>query len=74
MSFLAYCYICEKKVNTSLKRKGEKERTPEEIRLALNGGADIWVGHPGNPGNHEWKLNRQEKENLLRAIERGDVK
>jgi hypothetical protein len=74
MAFLAYCYICEKKVNASLKRKGETERTPEEIKLALTDGADVWVGHPGNPGDHEWKLNREEKQNLLRAIERGDIK
>ena len=73
MSFLAYCYICEKKVNAALKRKGETERTPEELRFALKTDADVWVGHPGKPGDHEWKLNRQEKDNLLRALERGDI-
>jgi hypothetical protein len=74
MSFLAYCNICEKKVGASLKRKGETERTLEEIKVALTSGADIWVGHPGSPGDHEWKLNEREKENLLSAIERGEVK
>jgi hypothetical protein len=74
MRYLAYCYSCEAKVATFLKRGGEKNLTLEDLKLALHSNEDVLVGHPASSGDHEWKLNRQEKGNLLGAIERGDVK
>jgi hypothetical protein len=74
MEFQAYCYACERKVTAALKRRGDKSWTLQELKRALRGDEDVRVGHPASPGDHEWKLNRQEKDNLLGFIESGVVK
>jgi hypothetical protein len=59
MTFQNYCFKCEKKVPVATRLAGE------ELWQALESGADIEVMHVSeNDGDHFWKLNHDEKENL----------
>jgi hypothetical protein len=67
MTFLAYCFECSKKVSvmTILSK--------EELWQALDGDADIEVMHISEKGDHLWKLNYCEKENLRKRKAEGSV-
>jgi len=59
MTFQAYCFKCEKKVQVATNLDGG------ELWQALDSGADIEVMHVSdNEGDHFWKLNHEEKEHL----------
>ena len=67
MTFLAYCSRCEKTVTAmTLQRR-------EEINSALASDGDITVMHVAENDDHEWKLNRYEREHLRRMIADGLV-
>jgi hypothetical protein len=63
MTFLAYCFACEKRVSalTILDKEG--------LRAALVNGASIEVMHTSDKGeDHRWKLNREERERLRKIL------
>jgi len=62
MTFLAYCFACEKRVSalTILDEEG--------LRQAADNDADIEVMHTSDKGDHRWMLNRQEKERLREIL------
>jgi hypothetical protein len=62
MTFQAYCFACGKKVTAMTLLDGE------DLALALENNTDIEVVHlTENDGDHRWKLNNQEKENIRNA-------
>jgi hypothetical protein len=66
MALLAYCPYCERKVHVSTILGGSS------LKDALNNDLDIVVVHVSDDlheGNHTWKLNHYEKENLRNAID-----
>ena len=68
MSFQAYCPYCEKKVTAFTLLGGSA------LERALENDADIDVGHltyDVHEGDHTWKLIRQEKAKLRKAIAEG---
>ena len=62
MTVQAYCPYCEKTVSAYTLLGGD------ELRLALDSNGDIQVMHTPGPGDHIWRLNRQEKEHLHSAF------
>jgi hypothetical protein len=62
MSFLAYCFRCEKKVTAHTLLDAAK------LLVALGNEFDVEVMHTSDSGDHRWKLNRQEKATLLNHI------
>jgi len=63
MSFVAYCFRCEKKVTAHTMLDGN------DLLSALRGDTDVEVIHVSNDrGDHRWKLNAQEKTNLLNHL------
>jgi hypothetical protein len=61
----AYCFVCEKTV-TAHAIKSEKD-----FWSAIDSDGDVEVMHPSEGGDHQWKLNRQEKENLRNTRAKG---
>jgi hypothetical protein len=64
MSFVAYCFICEKKVTADTLLDAPK------LLVALANHYDVEVMHTSDRGDHRWKLNRDEKARLLNHIRR----
>jgi hypothetical protein len=62
MSFLAYCFICEKKVTAHTLLDAAS------LLSALSNDDNIEVMHTSENGDHCWRLNREEKVNLLNHI------
>jgi len=63
MSFVAYCFRCEKKVTAHTMLDGN------DLLSALRGDSGVEVIHVSNDsGDHRWKLNAQEKTNLLNHL------
>jgi hypothetical protein len=62
MSFLAYCFRCEKKVTAHTLLDAPK------LLVALANHYDVEVMHTSDSGGHRWKLNREEKARLLNHI------
>ncbi len=62
MSFVAYCFICEKKVTAHTLLDAPK------LLVALANHYDVEVMHTSDSGDHRWKLNREEKARLLNHI------
>lgn len=62
MSFLAYCFRCEKKVTAHTLLDAAK------LLVALANEYDVEVMHTSDSGDHRWKLNSQEKAKLLSHI------
>jgi hypothetical protein len=60
MTFQAYCYVCEKTVHAGT------ILSDEDLWQALESGADVEVMHVSDKGDHLWKLNREERANLLK--------
>jgi hypothetical protein len=58
MSFQAYCFKCEKSVTAFPILGGA------ELQEALSKYAEIEVMHLSDAGDHQWKLNKYEKEHL----------
>jgi hypothetical protein len=68
MSFVAYCFRCEKKVTAHTMLDGN------DLLSALRGDTDVEVIHVSDDsGDHRWNLNRGEKDHLLKGIEAGLV-
>jgi hypothetical protein len=65
MLFRAYCFKCEKTVSAFPVSKDE------EFWSAVAENADVEVIHLTNDGDHRWKLNNQEKENLRKTRAKG---
>ena len=65
ITFQAFCPYCEKTVTTIpiLDR--------DELKSALDRDREIHVMHPAETGDHEWRLNNYEKENLRNVIAKG---
>jgi hypothetical protein len=71
VSMLTGCHVCGNQVPLRLKRKGLEEISLEELKLALNSDEDVVAGHlveQQHTPDHEWKLVRQEKKNLLEEL------
>jgi hypothetical protein len=62
MSFVAYCFICEKKVTVHTLLPAES------LLSALSNDDTVEVMHTSQDGDHRWRLNREEKVNLLNHI------
>jgi len=62
MSFVAYCFRCEKKVTAHTLLDAAK------LLVALANEYDVEVVHTADSGDHRWKLNQQEKATLLNHI------
>jgi hypothetical protein len=62
MSFVAYCFICEKKVTAHTLLDAAK------LLVALANHYDVEVMHTSDSGDHRWKLNREERARLLNHI------
>jgi hypothetical protein len=62
MSFVAYCFICEKKVTVHTLLPADR------LLSALSNDDHIEVMHTSENGDHRWRLNREEKVNLLNYI------
>jgi len=62
MFFVVYCFRCEKKVSAHTLLDAAK------LLVALANDDDVEVMHTSSNGDHRWKLNRQEKANLLNHI------
>jgi len=67
MTFQAYCFECQKKVTAGTMLDGDV------LWQSLNSGADIEVMHITEKGDHRWKLNHYEKENLRKKRADGTV-
>jgi hypothetical protein len=65
MTFQAYCPHCEKKVTAHTLLSGK------EPKAALDNNGEVEVMHTAENGDHAWRLNNQEKENLRNAIAKG---
>jgi hypothetical protein len=66
MAFLAYCPYCEGKVSAS------PVLPQDQLMVALAKDDVVEVVHlTEGTGDHKWKLIKQEKENLRRAIANG---
>lgn len=65
MILQAYCPECEKKV-TALTLLHV-----DALWQSLDSGADIEVMHTTEKGDHRWKLNKYEKENLCKKKAEG---
>jgi hypothetical protein len=67
MNVQAYCFKCEKTVTAlSILADGE-------FWSAIEKDADIEVMHTADDGDHRWKLNKQEKENLRKTRAEGHI-
>ena len=67
--FLAECPRCKKKVTTLPVFGGT------ELRTALEKEGEVRVAHlTPNEGDHVWTFCKQDKKNLLKAIDQGIVK
>jgi hypothetical protein len=64
MFFIAYYFRCEKKVSAHTLLDTAK------LLVALANDDDVEVMDPSDDGDHRWKLNRQEKAQLLNRIRR----
>jgi hypothetical protein len=62
VSFVAYCFRCEKKVTAHTLLDAPK------LLVALANHYDVEVMHTSDSGDHRWKLNREEKARLLNHI------
>jgi hypothetical protein len=62
LSFVAYCFRCEKKVTAHTLLDAAK------LLVALANEYDVEVVHTADSGDHRWKLNQQEKATLLNHI------
>ena len=62
MSFVAYCFICEKKVTVHTLLPAAS------LLSALSNDDNIEVMHTSEKSDHRWRLNREEKVNLLNHI------
>jgi hypothetical protein len=67
MSFLAYCFACERKVTA------HTLLSADDVLAALNTGDDVEVMHVSDNGDHRWRLNWQEKGNLLQLLQKGNT-
>jgi hypothetical protein len=65
MTFQAYCPECEKKVTAITMLDGDV------LWQSLDSGADVEVMHTTEKGDHRWKLNNYEKENLRKKKAEG---
>jgi hypothetical protein len=61
MSFVAYCFRCEKKVTAHTLLDATK------LLVALANEYDVEVMHTADSGDHRWKLNRQEKSYIAQS-------
>lgn len=62
MSFVAHCFICEKKVTVHTFLRVDR------LLSALSNDNNIEVMHTAEKGDHRWRLNKEEKLNLLNHI------
>jgi hypothetical protein len=65
MTFQNYCFECGKTVTVTTLLGGD------ELHKALGSDADIEVMHTAETGDHCWKLNRYERENLRKTQAEG---
>jgi hypothetical protein len=67
MTFQAYCFKCQKKVTAMTLLDAE------ELWQALDSDADVEVMHTTEKGDHGWKPNHYEKENLRKQKAKGSL-
>jgi hypothetical protein len=61
----AYCFKCEKTVSA------HAIQSEKEFWSAIESDGDVEVIHVADDGDHRWKLNRREKENLRNTRAKG---
>jgi hypothetical protein len=67
MIYIAYCPECEKKVTAITLLGGDA------LWQSLDSGAEVEVMHTSESGDHRWKLNKYEKENLRKEKAKGSI-